>query len=29
VAEGDGTSKKQAEMAAALSAWALLQRPKR
>jgi ribonuclease-3 len=29
IAEGDGTSKKQAEMAAALSAWALLQRPKR
>ena len=29
VAEGDGTSKKQAEMAAALSAWAILQRPKR
>ncbi len=29
VAEGDGTSKKQAEMAAALSAWTLLQRPKR
>jgi ribonuclease-3 len=29
VAEGDGTSKKQAEMAAALSAWAMLQRPKR
>jgi ribonuclease-3 len=29
IAEGDGTSKKQAEMAAALSAWAILQRPKR
>ena len=29
IAEGDGTSKKQAEMAAALSAWSLLQRPKR
>ncbi len=29
VADGDGTSKKQAEMAAALAAWALLQRPKR
>jgi ribonuclease-3 len=29
VAEGEGTSKKQAEMAAALSAWAMLQRPKR
>ncbi len=29
IAEGDGTSKKQAEMAAALSAWAVLQRPKR
>jgi ribonuclease-3 len=29
VATGDGTSKKQAEMAAALTAWAILQRPKR
>jgi ribonuclease-3 len=29
VATGDGSSKKQAEMAAALSAWAVLQRPKR
>ena len=29
VAEGDGTSKKQAEMAAALLAWTMLQRPKR
>jgi ribonuclease-3 len=29
VAEGDGTSKKQAEMAAALEAWAILQKPKR
>ncbi|WP_246139985.1 ribonuclease III [Protaetiibacter larvae] len=29
VASGDGTSKKQAEMAAALAAWAILQRPKR
>jgi ribonuclease-3 len=29
VAEGDGTSKKQAEMAAALLAWTTLQRPKR
>ena len=29
VAAGDGTSKKQAEMAAALAAWAVLQRPKR
>ncbi|HWM34639.1 MAG TPA: ribonuclease III [Pseudolysinimonas sp.] len=29
IAEGDGTSKKQAEMAAALEAWALLQKPKR
>jgi ribonuclease-3 len=28
VATGDGSSKKQAEMAAALSAWAALQRPK-
>ena len=28
-ASGDGTSKKQAEMAAALAAWAILQRPKR
>ena len=28
VATGDGTSKKQAEMAAALAAWAVLQRPK-
>ena len=27
IAEGDGTSKKQAEMAAALSAWAILQKP--
>ena len=29
VASGDGSSKKQAEMAAALAAWAVLQRPKR
>ena len=29
VATGDGSSKKQAEMAAALAAWAVLQRPKR
>ncbi len=29
LASGDGTSKKQAEMAAALAAWAVLQRPKR
>ena len=29
IASGDGTSKKQAEMAAALAAWAILQRPKR
>ena len=29
IAEGDGTSKKQAEMAAALAAWATLQRTKR
>ncbi len=29
VATGDGSSKKQAEMAAALAAWAILQRPKR
>ena len=29
IAEGDGTSKKQAEMAAALSAWTILQRTKR
>jgi ribonuclease-3 len=29
IATGDGTSKKQAEMAAALAAWAVLQRPKR
>jgi ribonuclease-3 len=29
IAEGDGTSKKQAEMAAALLAWTILQRPKR
>lgn len=29
IAEGDGTSKKQAEMAAALLAWTTLQRPKR
>jgi len=29
IAGGDGTSKKQAEMAAALAAWAILQRPKR
>jgi ribonuclease-3 len=29
LASGDGTSKKQAEMAAALAAWAILQRPKR
>jgi len=29
VAEGDGSSKKQAEMAAALAAWTLLQRPRR
>jgi ribonuclease-3 len=29
IAEGDGTSKKQAEMAAALMAWTILQRPKR
>lgn len=29
IATGDGTSKKQAEMAAALAAWAILQRPKR
>lgn len=27
IAEGDGTSKKQAEMAAALAAWAILQKP--
>jgi ribonuclease III len=29
IAEGDGTSKKQAEMAAALLAWSVLQKPKR
>jgi len=29
IATGDGSSKKQAEMAAALAAWAVLQRPKR
>jgi len=29
IAAGDGSSKKQAEMAAALAAWAVLQRPKR
>jgi ribonuclease-3 len=29
IASGDGTSKKQAEMAAALAAWAILQRPQR
>jgi ribonuclease-3 len=29
VSSGDGSSKKQAEMAAALAAWAVLQRPKR
>ena len=29
IASGDGSSKKQAEMAAALAAWAVLQRPKR
>ncbi len=29
IASGDGTSKKQAEMAAALAAWAILQLPKR
>lgn len=29
IASGDGTSKKQAEMAAALAAWTVLQRPKR
>ena len=29
VATGDGSSKKQAEMAAALAAWAIMQRPKR
>jgi ribonuclease-3 len=29
VASGDGSSKKQAEMAAALAAWAILQRPAR
>ena len=29
ISSGDGTSKKQAEMAAALAAWAILQRPKR
>ena len=29
VATGDGSSKKQAEMAAALAAWAVMQRPKR
>jgi ribonuclease-3 len=29
LASGEGTSKKQAEMAAALAAWAILQRPKR
>lgn len=29
LAGGEGTSKKQAEMAAALAAWAILQRPKR
>ena len=29
IAEGDGTSKKQAEMAAALLAWTVLQKPKR
>jgi ribonuclease-3 len=29
LASGEGSSKKQAEMAAALAAWAILQRPKR
>ena len=29
IATGEGSSKKQAEMAAALAAWAVLQRPKR